>query len=437
MKDNKPSQPSRFKKIYHTLHSMKFGMVLLLIIGVLSIIGTILPQDRPLSFYQDAYHPFLYGIIETFQLQQVYTSWWFLFLIALLSVNLLLCSILRLPKLVKKMKEKPHIPTSEKDNPLLVLDANPPKNPGDVFKKTGFRAPVKLAHDRREIYYQKKHALGHLGSWFTHVGLLIVFISYLFGQVAGFETFFYGVPGVRGEIEHTNLELAIEDFSIDYREDNSIHQYTSDLRVYSRESDRLIKEGVSKVNDPLRVEGLSIYQNGTGWAVDLNLYKEGQVLRDLTLYEGEIHVDDDQRIAIQFYDFFPDLVRHQGMPRSQSPFPDNPHMLYVLYYEGFRADMNVVGMGEEIRYEEYAFSVEDPRHFTYLQIVRDPGIPGALAGGLLLTLGVFLAFYLHPKALMVERKADGALSIWSKAPKGALIFQKQIKTALKEGSPWE
>lgn len=198
----------------------------------------------------------------------------------------------------------------------------------------------------------------------------------------------------------------------------------------------MIKEGISSVNDPLRVEGLSIYQNGTGWATEMHLFKEDEPLRSLTLYQGEIHVDDDQRIAIQFYDFYPDYVFHQGMPATRSPYPNNPHLLYVLFYEGLRADMNVVAMGEEVVFQEYSFRVEDPRLFTYLQIVRDPGIPGALLGGVLLIFGIFTAFYLYPKTLILREGPKG-IELWARAPRGEKLFHSNLTSRLKEESNWE
>jgi cytochrome c biogenesis protein len=47
-----------FKKIFRMFHSMKFGIVLLIVIGVLSIIGTIIPQNRSDVFYMENYHGF-------------------------------------------------------------------------------------------------------------------------------------------------------------------------------------------------------------------------------------------------------------------------------------------------------------------------------------------------------------------------------------------
>ena len=50
------------KKVFSFLRSMRFGIVLLILIALLSVAGSVLPQDRELSWYVEAYpklHPLL------------------------------------------------------------------------------------------------------------------------------------------------------------------------------------------------------------------------------------------------------------------------------------------------------------------------------------------------------------------------------------------
>ena len=55
-----------FKDIWKMLHSMKFGIILLGIIGVSSIAGTLIPQDNIIGFYESTYSPLFFKIIKTF-----------------------------------------------------------------------------------------------------------------------------------------------------------------------------------------------------------------------------------------------------------------------------------------------------------------------------------------------------------------------------------
>lgn len=98
-----------FKDIWKMLHSMKFGIILLIIIGVSSIAGTLIPQDNILGFYESTYSPGFFKIIKALSLHKVYSSWWFITMVLVLSLNLILCSVKRLPSIIKRLKRKPDI----------------------------------------------------------------------------------------------------------------------------------------------------------------------------------------------------------------------------------------------------------------------------------------------------------------------------------------
>ena len=84
MKENK----DRFLvELWRNLHSMKLGIILLMIIGLLSIIGTVIPQENPLKYYETNYSQIVYEIIKAFSLYKVYDSWWFIALISVFSLK--------------------------------------------------------------------------------------------------------------------------------------------------------------------------------------------------------------------------------------------------------------------------------------------------------------------------------------------------------------
>ena len=68
------------KKVFGFLRSMRFGMILLVLIAILCIAAT--------AFRNDA----------------IYRSWYFIALFAMLSINLMLCSVLRAFSLKKQKK---------------------------------------------------------------------------------------------------------------------------------------------------------------------------------------------------------------------------------------------------------------------------------------------------------------------------------------------
>ena len=87
-----------FRRFLFWISNLKVAIVLLLIIALLSGIGTLIPQGETKTSYIDIYeeHPFLGvlngSLILTLQLDHLYTSSSFLFLLAWLGLALIICS---------------------------------------------------------------------------------------------------------------------------------------------------------------------------------------------------------------------------------------------------------------------------------------------------------------------------------------------------------
>ena len=94
------------KKLLSFIRSMKFGILLMVIIALLSVVGTIIPQGKEFSWYVQTYQNY-HGWILMLKLYDIYNSWYFQLLLILLVVNLTLCSLIRIRAVVKaKAKEK-------------------------------------------------------------------------------------------------------------------------------------------------------------------------------------------------------------------------------------------------------------------------------------------------------------------------------------------
>lgn len=421
-----------FKDIWKLLHSMKFGIILLIIISISSIAGTIIPQNNQIGFYQSTYSPMFFNLINMLSLHKVYSSWWFILMMFTLSMNLIFCSIKRLPIIIRQIKKKPKLEEELKREKILFKkDLNEEVNIEDFFKTTGFKKVEKVENDEGTFYFSQKNFIGYLGSWITHVALLIIILSYVFGKVAGFEAFVHGVPGSIHQIEGTDYWIEIQDFNIKFREDHTVDQYISKIKVTDSEGE-YSQAGELMVNEPFRAEKMNIYQNGTGWAVDVKLKKDNEEFSSRTLYQSEVYVDDNKRIALQFVNFYPDYEDSHGHPHTLTPYPNNPKLLYAIFYEEKRVDMNVVDMGDEIVWEEYSLTVDNPQMFTLLQVVEDPGMGGAAVGGIILIIGIFLAFYLHPKELKAFRYNNGRVRIWGNTSKNQEIYKSEMTLALEE-----
>jgi len=92
------------KRITNFLTSLKFGIILFIIIAVYSIIGTVIPQGMDLQFYLNQYHTF--GSLMVFlQFDRVYSSVIYLAIVLVFVINLVGCTLKILPVQLKKMKD--------------------------------------------------------------------------------------------------------------------------------------------------------------------------------------------------------------------------------------------------------------------------------------------------------------------------------------------
>ena len=65
------------KKLFNYLRSMRFGLLLLALIGACSVIGTVIPQGREIAFYAQNYRS-LHAVILLLGLHRIFSSWYFI-----------------------------------------------------------------------------------------------------------------------------------------------------------------------------------------------------------------------------------------------------------------------------------------------------------------------------------------------------------------------
>ncbi|MCJ9709970.1 cytochrome c biogenesis protein ResB, partial [Bordetella hinzii] len=89
------------RDLFELLGSMRFAISLLMFICVASLVGTVLPQNRPASNYIDQFGPFWYEVFDKFSIWHVYNSWWFLVIMGFLVVSTSICLIRNAPKMLR------------------------------------------------------------------------------------------------------------------------------------------------------------------------------------------------------------------------------------------------------------------------------------------------------------------------------------------------
>lgn len=424
------------KKIWKFISSMRFAIALLLALAVACSVSSLITQGQTYSWYAQRYSERTAAIIVALHLDDAFHSGWFVAIIAFLCVNLLLCNVLRLPRLVERTKAEARPETALKLEGDVT--ASGVADPQAAFARLNMSRPIPCkTEDGHEALFAARHTAGLWGAWVCHLGILLLILGFGLGQMTQEQYTVYGVPGQTRRIGETACYLTIDDFRIDRREDGSIAQYTADITVENTASSGPAGGSASvSVNNPATLCGMKFYQNSTGWAAQVDVLKDGQPLQREVVCAGDfLSVKDKEALVILLNAFYPDYVMTPGVgPSSASDQLNNPAYLYSVYYQGQLIGMNALLAGEELTIDEYTVTFSNPQSYTLIQIKRDRFTGLALVGGLTTLLGLLLAFYVQPEKVWAIREADGGWTFHGQSRKGGALFRERFEKAFPQRS---
>lgn len=420
----------QIKKIGKFLHSMKCALILLIVLALVCVVGSVIPQNEVTSYYTTNYSQSIAGAIMLFGLNDVFHCWWFVVLTLFLCVNLLLCNVLHFPALLRQMKEGfsgEKAVAAWNGKGWLRLRTEPEK----LFEKGGFRKVQQLQTKSGEkALYASRHRMGIWGAWLCHLGILVLIAGFGLGQMLQEKYTVYGVPGQTKPVGDTGYELTIDSFEVRMREDETVEQYVSHLTVCdARDPEHeSYMGGEAMVNEPLSLYGMKFYQNSTGWAATLEIWQGEEKRQEEILCAGEYaEVEGVNGLEVAFSAFYPDYGTDQnGMPMTYSSALINPGYFYTIYYQGKVLGMNVLTGEEKITIEDYTIWFKDPQQYTLIQVKKDSFTWLAALGGILIMIALLLAFYVRPEELWAVQQTDGSWLVGGRSRKGGTIYEDNI-----------
>lgn len=96
--------PRRVRDLIELVSAMRFAISLLTLICIASVIGTVVPQREPLNNYVNQFGPFWADVFAAAGLHSVYSTWWFLLILAVLVTSTSLCIARNAPKIVTDLR---------------------------------------------------------------------------------------------------------------------------------------------------------------------------------------------------------------------------------------------------------------------------------------------------------------------------------------------
>lgn len=438
--------------VWRTLRSMRTALILLLVIAAASVAGSFIPQipntpQRVARFFAD--HPALARVYDALGLFDVFGSWWFTLCYVLILVSLAACLVPRTRGLLRSARQKAQ--------PARELEGLRHYASG-IVEGSADEALARARKALRRRWYRvrpggdgiaaEKGLARDVGSLAFHWAFFLLMIGIVYGKGFGFtgqativegETWTeahasYDFPPREGRFfgeRHAGFQIRVDAFEVTYRDSGLPEDFVSRVEVLGEGPARI------RVNEPLEVRGVKLFQSGYGWAPVVEVRKEGVLLasgpllfvtedaEDLSRpWQGAVKLPGlEPQVGIEL-ELFPDPAAGLvGAPmlEARSPF---------LAFTAYRGDLQLtaaqsvfslekdrlvewesggVGLGDTTELPGgLEISFPELREYTQLLVARDPGKLWTFAAAVLILIGLVPAMFSSRRRLWVRAVGSAA-----------------------------
>ena len=415
-------------RIWYFFNSIKLTLFTLLTLALVSIIGTVVEQNKPFRDYVSAYGEKWAEIIMRAGFNDMYHTVWFSALLLLLVLNILICTMERFPPKWKVLfANKPNFNPGFIDKlearRTLRLDADSDAAKGRVvkaLKKKRFKFKEEAAGSGHS-YYAWKGLIGRFGPELTHISLFVILAGAVLGSFYGYKDFKVVTVGNEFSVKEADYKLRLDKFWIDYYDTGQIRQYNSILTVSEGGKDIFTKQ--IWVNEPLLYKGIRFYQSswGNSWnkikAAEIGYKYEGSEEPDIRvrLLWNQKKAIPGTEYSVKLIGFTADFAFDERTKTvfSKSINPDNP----AIHVELYKGDKKVSTPWLFMNYPALFSSIPDSKDslvfstyrgvlFSGISVNKDPGTNVVWVGASIMGIGFLFSFFVFHKRLYIHVRDD-------------------------------
>ncbi len=413
--------------ILSIFRSIKLSIVVFILLILSSIIGTLIAQKSQTNVpIQSIYSPEVISIFEFFDFFNVYHSWWFTLLMFLLIINLIVCTLNKIPsylKIIKKDFSKINTETLSKSGAYKKIKLK--KFDADIITILGIFPKAKTINNSGTSFmYSDRGKYSYFNVTFVHTSILLIMIGGVIGSIFGING---SISLLKNEAKNTfiidsannrhtgfplGFTLKCNNFTIDYydRSNQRPKQYYSDLEII--ENDNSILKKTIYVNEPLSHNDFNFYQSSYGSNPTFNLLiQDGESKQNIMIGLREKKNIGKSGQMIIPVDYKKDFIM-QGHGSIGSAvlvhIADKGGMSPPLWFFKNHPEFN----NNESRQFKVILTDVKEDFYTVLQVSKQPGIWIIWVGFTLLIISLFfVAFYKHERLYFVFNKKDSTLEV--------------------------
>lgn len=434
--------------------SLKLTIFTLILLATTSIIGTVIQQGLSPQEYLQEYSQTTFKVLNSMDFFDMYHSWWFLALLGIFSLNLIACSLKRLPRVMKMVREPVLVPGDTLYRTLSCVEEEVVKKPLPEtrdrlvdFLQKNFSRPVVTEDGDRVHLFAQKGAYARFGVYVTHLSILIIFVGAIIGSLWGYKAYVNIVEGTQtqkvwprngGPAIPLGFSVRCDSFKVTYypgtmrpKEFRSVLTF---LKNGKPVSPALTKHPII-VNSPVTYQGITFYQASYGPTGDPSFNFRVQVKGTgktitLSLHRGQ-RVPLPGGASFEVADFTPSF-QNFGPAARLNVFPaKGAERSFVVLQDHPSFDAQRGG--------DYIFSMLNfrQRYYTGLQVAKDPGVWVVWTGCFLLVAGCLVAFFLSHRRVWVTIQPVGnktGIKIGGSAHRNQAAFEmtfEELKKKLK------
>jgi cytochrome c biogenesis protein len=441
-----PMAENKKNPVWEIFASVRLALFLLFTLAATSIIGTIIPQNEAAGFYVERYGANLARFMQTMDVPDMYNSWWFMVLLTVFSLNLIVCSLERIPN-AWRLVTMDNLATEPERLKKMGLKKSVPVDgslPDATTRADALLATKGWKATRRDdngdiLLFAQKGAWTRFGVYIVHSSILIILIGAIIGSPRVAKDILknpaYAFKGsvMIPESQQTDViypflegvgqlplgfTIRCDFFEIEYYANGMPKEYLSRLSVI--EGGKVVRQVAIEVNEPLIHRGITFYQSSYQPYKDFILtvkntktgLSKSEIVPSATQITwkeggarfGIINMQSRGEVVNQLKIWFTD---DQGEP---STFWVQPGQEAVVQRPS----------------GDYTLSAKQ-LYATGLQVAKDPGVWWVYTGCGLMLLGLMVAFFMsHRKVWVLVREEEGKVTVLfaGNANKNKLGFEK-------------